>query len=71
MISVLIASLFFVFLAVAMFSVRLIFKKNSEFRGGCASNNPFLQKEGVVCGVCGKKAGENCGKTEEGVMLKG
>ncbi len=62
MIPVLIATLVLVFMAVALFCVRLIFKKNSEFRGSCASNNPFLQKEGVVCGVCGRKSGEACGE---------
>lgn len=35
-------------------AVRLIFIKNSEVRGGCASKNPMLMDEGVVCGVCGK-----------------
>lgn len=62
MITVIILSILFVMLAFASFSVRLIFKKNSEFRGSCASNNPFLQKEGVVCGVCGRKNGEPCGE---------
>lgn len=62
MIPVIIVSILIVMLAFASFSVRLIFKKNSEFRGSCASNNPFLQKEGVVCGVCGRKNGEPCGE---------
>jgi hypothetical protein len=35
-------------------AVRLLFIKNSEMRGGCASKNPMLMEEGVVCGVCGK-----------------
>ena len=62
MITVIVLSILIVMLAFASFSVRLIFKKNSEFRGSCASNNPFLQKEGVVCGVCGRKNGEPCGE---------
>lgn len=62
MIPVIIASILIVLLAFASFSVRLIFKKNSEFRGTCANNNPFLKKEGVVCGVCGRKNGEPCGE---------
>ncbi len=41
--------LFFILMA-----VRLIFKKDEEFRGTCASQSPFLNKEGVKCGVCGK-----------------
>ena len=50
-----------VVIAFLMFSVRLLFIKNGEFKGTCASNNPMLQKEGVVCGVCGRVAGEPCG----------
>lgn len=35
-------------------SVRLIFIKGGEFRGTCASQSPWLNKEGVQCGYCGK-----------------
>ena len=38
-------------------SVRLIFLKKGEFKGTCASQNPFLQKEGATCGYCGKEVG--------------
>ncbi len=62
MLTVVIVSIIIVMLAFASFSVRLIFKKNSEFRGTCANNNPFMQKEGVACGVCGRKSGESCGE---------
>ena len=62
MITVVIISIIIVMFAFASFSVRLIFKKNSEFRGTCANNNPFMQKEGVACGVCGRKSGEPCGE---------
>ena len=37
-----------------LMSVRLIFIKNGEFKGTCASQNPFLNKEGAACGYCGK-----------------
>jgi hypothetical protein len=60
MAAVLISTLVFMALAMTMFSVRLIFKKNGEFKGTCANNNPMLQKEGVACGVCGRKTGEAC-----------
>lgn len=65
MLPVLILSIALVLLAFALFSVRLLFLKKGEFRGSCASNSPFLQKEGAVCGVCGRKTGELCGKEEE------
>jgi len=43
-------ALFFILL-----SVRLLFKKNGEFRGTCASQSPWLNKEGITCGYCGKQ----------------
>lgn len=38
-------------------SVRLIFLKDGEFKGTCASQNPYLNKEGGSCGYCGKPVG--------------
>ncbi len=38
-------------------SVRLLFLKNGEFKGTCASQNPYLNKEGGTCGYCGKAVG--------------
>ncbi len=57
----------------ALMSVRLIFIKGGEFRGTCASQSPFLAKQGIVCGYCGKTLGEgdacpNADKQDE--MLK-
>lgn len=64
MLPVLILSVALVLIAFFMFSLRLLFVKGGEFRGSCAGNSPFLQKEGAVCGVCGRKPGEACGKEE-------
>ena len=47
-----IVGLFFV-----LMSVRLIFIKDGEFRGTCASQSPYLNKEGITCNVCGKEVG--------------
>ncbi len=63
MIPVLVASVVLVLFGFFLFSVRLLFVKNGEFKGTCASNNPFMQKEGAVCGVCGKQPGEACAET--------
>lgn len=58
-----------------LMSVRLIFKKNGEFKGTCASQSPFLNKEGATCGYCGRTmtGNETCGREEnevEKVMAK-
>ena len=37
-----------------LMSVRLIFIKGGEFKGTCASQSPFLNKEGEACSLCGK-----------------
>jgi hypothetical protein len=55
----------------ALMSVRLIFLKNGEFRGTCATQNPMLAKEGITCGYCGKIVGEGdtaCGDPEKGKL---
>ncbi len=57
-------AIFFVFMG-----VRLILLKNGEFKGTCASQSPFLNKEGARCGYCGKDvgAGEACGNPDNEV----
>ena len=56
----------FVGLFFVLMSVRLLFIKDGKFKGTCASQSPFLNKEGGTCGYCGKNidAGEACGKEE-------
>jgi hypothetical protein len=53
-------------LAVIGFSVKIIFKKNGKFAGTCASQSPFLNKDGDSCGICGKSSKEisSCKETE-------
>ncbi|HET8861127.1 hypothetical protein [Marivirga sp.] len=50
-----------------LMSVRLIFIKNGEFKGTCASQSPFLNKDGEACGFCGKQPGEKCANPESEV----
>lgn len=52
-----------------LMSVRLLLIKKGEFKGTCASQSPFLNKEGGTCGYCGKdvSGGENCGKPDSEV----
>ena len=40
--------------------IKIIFKKNGRFSGTCASQSPFLNKEGEACGICGAKPEEKC-----------
>lgn len=40
--------------------IRLFFLKDAAVRGTCASQSPFLNKEGESCSYCGKPAGEKC-----------
>ncbi len=41
-------------------AVKIWGKKDGEFAGTCASNSPFLNKEGEACSYCGKMPDEQC-----------
>jgi len=45
-------------LAVAGIAIKLWAKKDGKFAGTCASQSPFLNKEGEACGMCGKLPSE-------------
>ena len=47
----------FVFIGIG---IKIILKKDGKFAGTCASQSPFLNKEGDTCGFCGKTADEMC-----------
>jgi hypothetical protein len=49
-------------LAVAGIAIKIWAKKDGKFAGTCASQNPFLNKDGDACGFCGKTSDqfENC-----------
>jgi hypothetical protein len=48
-----------------LMSVRILFKKGGEFKGTCASQNPYLVKMGITCtGSCGHDG--SCEKEEGG-----
>ena len=61
---IVLVALFFV-----LMSVRLLFVKNGEFKGTCASQSPFLNKDGASCLYCGRKPGEEC-KNEDSYVNK-
>ena len=43
-------------LGVAGIAIKIWAKKDGEFTGTCASQNPLLNKNGEACGFCGKTA---------------
>ena len=60
------------FLAVLLFAlcfagiaIRLILKKDKEFRGTCASLNPMGRNSDGTCSLCGQKATEPCPEEKE------
>ncbi|MGB1120117.1 MAG: hypothetical protein ACPGYR_06455 [Chitinophagales bacterium] len=61
----------FIVLSLVIFgmAIRIVFQKNGEFRGGCASNNPMLRNELGECTLCGKTP-EDCDNPEKGSLPK-
>lgn len=41
-------------LAFAGIAIKIWAKKDGKFAGTCASQSPFLNKEGEACGFCGR-----------------
>lgn len=41
-------------LAFAGIAIKIWAKKDGKFSGTCASQSPFLNKEGEACGFCGR-----------------
>lgn len=54
----------FVALAFAGIAIKILVKKDGEFAGTCASQSPFLNKEGEACGFCGASPEEKCKKEQ-------
>ena len=52
-------------LAFAGIAIKIWGKKDGKFAGTCASQSPFLNKDGEACGFCGKMPNEqDCRKAE-------
>jgi len=58
----LLITLLLLLLGVAGIAIKIWAKKDGKFAGTCASQSPFLNKEGEACGFCGKSPDqfENC-----------
>ena len=39
---------------------KLLIKKDGEFAGTCASNNPMFKDDSGSCSVCGARPSEQC-----------
>tara|TARA_B100000575_G_C23058082_1_gene609154 strand:- start:452 stop:640 length:189 start_codon:yes stop_codon:yes gene_type:complete len=57
---IILISIIFLALAFLGIAVKIIFKKNGQFSGTCASQSPFLNKEGEKCSMCGAEPEEKC-----------
>ena len=47
-------------LAVAGIAIKLLVKKDGEFAGTCASNNPMFQDDSGSCTICGARPQDKC-----------
>lgn len=47
-------------------AVKIWAKEDGEFAGTCASNSPFLNKEGEACSFCGASPQEKCKSDSKG-----
>ena len=52
-------------LGFAGIAIKIWAKKDGEFSGTCASNSPFLNKEGEACSFCGAMPSEQCKKEDD------
>ena len=62
--TILLITIFMLAFVFAGIGVKILLKKNGKFSGTCASQSPFLNKEGEACGICGASPEEKC-KNEE------
>jgi hypothetical protein len=47
-------------LGFAGIAIKILVKKDGEFAGTCASQNPMLKNESGSCSICGATADEAC-----------
>ncbi len=55
-------------IAFAGIAVKILLKKNGQFSGTCASNNPVLQSEEESCSVCGARPEEKCKNPDQSAI---
>lgn len=57
-------------LAFAGIAIKIWSKKDGKFAGTCASQNPYLNKDGEACGYCGKLPQEDGCHAESAPTLR-
>lgn len=59
-------------LAFAGLAIKIWSKKDGKFAGTCASQSPYLNKDGESCSFCGKMPEEmgNCSTDTQGKQIK-
>ena len=62
---ILLITIVLLLIAVAGIAIKIWAKKDGKFAGTCASQSPFLNKEGESCGFCGKTPDQFDTCTEE------
>ena len=60
MIEIILIAIILLSICVAGIAIKILVKKNGEFSGTCASNNPFLNKNDEPCSYCGAAPNEGC-----------
>lgn len=53
-------SIIFIGLGVLGIAIKIWAKKDGKFAGTCASQSPYLNKDGENCAVCGARPDEKC-----------
>lgn len=57
-------------LGFAGIAIKIWVKKDGKFAGTCASQSPFLNKDGQACGMCGKLPAEQDCKMEASTEIQ-
>lgn len=63
--TVVLLSILLLGLGFAGIAIKLLLKKDGKFAGTCASQSPFLNKEGEACSFCGAMPDEQCKKEDD------
>ena len=66
MIEIIIISIILLSLCVSGIAIKILIKKNGQFAGTCASNNPLINNDNEPCSYCGAAPSESCKSEKSG-----